>query len=162
MKKSLNNCGEITYPRSSTAIIYLDRRYLSIPFNVFKCFIQERRRGIYSKVIVSIIQNLAEIAEHLNSHFCSVGAVLDAKIPHNNKSPLFYMGHSCVMSFYASQTSVELIIKELNCESSFPKTIQSFIFQKCAQILSIVFSKLFNASIAEGQFPEILKVAWLY
>ena len=27
------------------------------------------------------------------------------------------------------------------------------------KILSIVISKLFNASIAEGQFPDILKVA---
>ena len=52
-----------------------------------------------------------------------------------------------------------MIIKGLNCRFCFPKYIPSFIFKKYARILSIVISKLFNASIAEGQFPEVLKVA---
>ena len=72
------------------------------------------------------------------------------------------MGQSCATLFYASPTSgdeVELIIKGHNCRSSFPKSIPSFIFKKCARILSTVISKLINASIAEGQFPDILKVA---
>ena len=51
------------------------------------------------------------------------------------------------------------IIKGHNCRSSFPKSIQSFIFKKYAQILSIVISKLLKLSIVEGQFPDILKEA---
>ena len=122
-----------------------------------------KKKGISEvRVRDSTVQNPAEIAEHFNSHFCSVSAALDSKIPYCNKSPLSYMGQSSVTSFYAGPTSedeVELIIKRLNCRSSFPRSIPSFVFVKYARIISTIISKLFNASITEGQFPNILKVA---
>ena len=33
------------------------------------------------------------------------------------------------------------------------------MFKRYARLISVVVSKLFNASIAEGQFPEIKKIA---
>ena len=73
--------------------------------------LQKKRKGIGEVKVGD--PNPAGIAEHFNSHFCSVGAVLDSKIPHSNKSPLSYMGQSCGKSFYARLTSgdeVEFII----------------------------------------------------
>ena len=39
-----------------------------------------------------MIEDPAEVAEYFNSHFCSVGAELDSKIPRSNRSPLSYVG----------------------------------------------------------------------
>ena len=60
-----------------------------------------------------MVENPAEVAEHFNSHFCSVGAVLDSKIPRSNRSPLSYMGQRSITSFNAGPASdieVETII----------------------------------------------------
>ena len=72
------------------------------------------------------------------------------------------MGQSGTTSFYAGPAldiEVELIIGGLNCRSCFPKSVLPTIFKKYARLISVVVSKLFNASITEGQFLEISKVA---
>ena len=48
-----------------------------------------------------------------------------------------------------------------NCRSRFSKFTPSFVFKLHAHIISFTISKLLNASIADGQFPEILKGARL-
>ena len=72
------------------------------------------------------------------------------------------MGQSSITSFYAcpiSDTGVELIIGGLNCRSCFPKSVPPIIVKKYTSLISVAVSKLIIDSIAEGQFPEILKVA---
>ena len=72
------------------------------------------------------------------------------------------MTQSSISSLYASPTSdidVELII------AWGARAIVGFVFQdpfhlfKYARLISVVVSKLFNASIDEDLLPEILKVA---
>ena len=95
-------------------------------------------------------------------HFCSVGTELGSKIPRRNRSPLTYIGQSSITLFYAgpaSDTEVELIIGGINCRSWFPKSVPPIAFKRYARLITVAVSKLFNASIAEGQFPEILKIA---
>ena len=109
-------------------------------------------------------ENHAKVVEHFNSPFSSVSSELDSKIPRSHRSPLSYKEQSNITSFYACPASVmevELIIGGLYCRSYFPKFIQSIIFKKYARLISVVVSKLFSASIVEGQFPEVLKVARL-
>ena len=70
----------------------------------------------------SMIEDPAEIAENFIAHLCSVGAELDLKIPHSNRSPLSYMEQSSITSFYAdlvSDTEVELINGGLIVDPTF-------------------------------------------
>ena len=72
------------------------------------------------------------------------------------------MTQSCITTFYtgpASDNEAELVIRGPNCRSSCPRSIPLYTFKKFAQMISVVISKLCNAAIADGQFPEILKVA---
>ena len=72
-----------------------------------------------------MIKNAAEVVEHFNSHFCSVGAELDSKIPLNNRSLLSLIWLSRNTSFYAgSALDIEILRMNslfgwLNCRSCF-------------------------------------------
>ena len=71
------------------------------------------------------------------------------------------MRQSSIKSFkagLASDIKVKSIIRGLNCRSCSPLHVPAFIFKKYALIVIVVISKLVNASIADVQFPEILKV----
>ena len=68
------------------------------------------------------------------------------------------MGQSCITSLYACPASyirVQLIFEGLNC-SYFPRSFPSIIIKKYARLIRVVVSKPFNASFADGKFPEIL------
>ena len=52
-----------------------------------------------------MIKDPAEVAEHSNSLFCSVGTELDSKIPRSIISPLSNMEQNSITSFYAGPTS---------------------------------------------------------
>ena len=65
-----------------------------------------KKKGISEiEVRDSKAENLAEIAEHFNSHFCSVRAELNSKMPSSIGTPLFYMGQSSDTSFNAGPAS---------------------------------------------------------
>ena len=71
------------------------------------------------------------------------------------------MGQSSITSFYAcpaSDTEVELIIGGLIVYPAFQSPFRLLYSKRYARLISGVVSKLISASIAEGQFPEILKV----
>ena len=72
------------------------------------------------------------------------------------------MGKSRITTFYAGPASdieVDLINGKLNVLSCFPKFIHPIISEKYARLIYVIASELFDASIAEGQFLKILKVA---
>ena len=100
-----------------------------------------------------MIEKPAEVVELFNSHFCSVGAEFDSKIPRSSRSPLSYILCWSSIGYWGWMNYWGLYY-------SFPRSVL-LLYQEICKKLSVVVSKLLNASIAEGHFPEILKVEWV-
>ena len=79
----------------------------------------KKKKGISDVEVENLmIENSDEVSDNLISHLYSVDAEFDSKIQHYIRSPLSYMGQSCIKSFYAGRSSdsdVKLFIWALNC-----------------------------------------------
>lgn len=106
--------------------------------------------------------DVAVISELFNDHFSSVAARLRDSIPVSDVSPLSYMSARSSNSILFSPATVTEVVTEisgLNNKSSKLNCIPVFIFKEVRNIISPVLCKLFNCSIMEGTFPDILKIA---
>ena len=86
----------------------------------------------------------------------------DIRIPASHIDPMYYMADAIPNSFYASPATEDEVAKmilglpnkgcNLNC-------VPVFVYKKTVQVLSPIITDIFDSSIAEGVFPDALKVA---
>lgn len=122
-----------------------------------------------SRNVSEIIQNdvvyssASDIATLFSDYFYSVPTNLRNQIPScTNDAYKSYLGppRGEHMDFVcASEDEVKNVINLLLNKSSGLDTVPAFIYKFLNEILSPVICNLFNSSILEGTFPQILKIA---
>jgi len=102
------------------------------------------------------------VANKFNTYFSSVASDLDSQIPASDMSPLNFLGDPNTNSMFASPSiaqEVITVICKLKNSSFNHKTIPTFIFKHCSDILGQPISDMFNLTLTVGIFPECLKLA---
>jgi len=102
------------------------------------------------------------IADHFNSYFANVAVNLEKNIPPTNESPLNFMGNRTQSSFFVRpvcDTDVRLIICHLKNKSLGLKSLPTFLYKSCSDLLCPIIAELFNQSVSSGVFPNCLKIA---
>ena len=109
----------------------------------------------------SYINDPNVIANKFNSYFTSISTNIQSKIHSSHTNFYKYLKEPNAHSFFLSPTdSLEistLISKMNNRKSSGPNSLPTFILKQINKEVSVVLSKLFNLSFANGVFPDILK-----
>lgn len=108
------------------------------------------------------VRGPAEIPGVFNDFFASIAIKLRNDIPVGVSSPLDYMGVPSPFSLDAelvSELEVFRMISSLANKSGRLNTIPVFIFKALNDVISPVICNLFNSSLLEGSFPDVLKVA---
>jgi len=108
------------------------------------------------------VSDSVEMADHFNNYFAGVGPSLDANIPAPMYSPVQWMSERNPNSFFVSPSTASNvfdIVNSLPNKSCTLKSMPVFIWKHCNHIISLTLSQLFNRSIADGIFPDCLKIA---
>lgn len=103
-----------------------------------------------------------DVANEFNKYFTNIGTTLDGEIPPGNVSPLHYMSHQSIESFFASPTCGDEIIKLINnmeSKSTVLTALPIFLFKIIAHQIAPILATIFNESLVEGVFPDCLKIA---
>lgn len=110
------------------------------------------------------ITNEKEIANEMNTYFSNIGKVLDEKI-NNNYNFLDYLSDPYHNSIYLEDTNEEEIIKIINKLPNKNTTgvdnIPTKVLKFASLNISKTISKLINLSLANGEFPNCLKISKL-
>jgi hypothetical protein len=109
-----------------------------------------------------VINKPSEIASIFNNYFSTVASELDSNIPPSIISPLTFMNPPNQASFFAFPSTADEvtgIITSFPSKGCHPQSIPIHIFKILSDILSPIFSKLFNVSLLCGIFPDCLKIA---
>lgn len=103
-----------------------------------------------------------DVANIFNSYFSSIAGSLRDNIPDSPVSPLAYMPDRTVepMEFVeATVGEINSVISSFANKSSRLNQIPVFIYRNVIDVIAPVICSLFNCSVTEGIFPEVLKVA---
>ena len=108
-----------------------------------------------------LVTDESEVGNYFNEYFTRVGSNLAEGIISNNIDPLTYMGDRLPNSFFFHETNAEEVSKLIYSFKNKKCPIDSiptFILKKVSGIISPILADLFNDSIKEGIFPEVLKL----
>lgn len=107
------------------------------------------------------ISDPVQVATKFNEHYSSLPTKLAREIPAVNSDPLDFVDR-CPNSFVFFPTDVNEVtnvIQSFKSKGSHTETIPSFMFKHAADIIAPKISVLFNSSVMQGRYPDILKVA---
>ena len=96
------------------------------------------------------------------NYFSSVAQILNNNIPTSNINPMNYMPNPTLNSFYAAHVSVAEVvdvIAKLPNTSGNIHSVPVFAQKRSSNILAHTVAYIFNSSITEGVFPELLKIS---
>ena len=95
-------------------------------------------------------------------YFSAVATNLNNDIPTSNTDPMDYMPPRVHESFFvlpSTPSEIKNLIMSLPNKGFTIDSIPVFIYKKIVDYIAPVFSVLFNKSVSEGIFPNILKIA---
>ena len=102
------------------------------------------------------------LVEEFNKYFCSIGEHLSKNFKSNNNSE-HYLENKIENSFFLHFTTEGEIINEINNlnpkKSSGYDEISAKFVQISKHIISKPLSLIFNQAVANGEYPDQLKVA---
>ena len=110
----------------------------------------------------NIVSNPVDISNLFCDHFSTVASTLDSQIPVTNENPMDYMTDNVINSFYVKPSSTEEIthlilnLKNKGCKID---QIPVSVYKNVSDVISPIIKSIFDSSIAEGSFPELLKTA---
>ena len=110
----------------------------------------------------NIVDDRQKISNMFCDHFSSIANKLDSQIPYSNKNPVDYLPEPNNVTFDPSPATpkeVENLIMSLKNKQCYIDSIPIFIYKKLARIIAPIIVDIFNCSISEGNFPNILKTA---
>ena len=116
-------------------------------------FVNEERREV---------SNPTDVSNMFCSYFSSVATDLDNRIPQSQADPMSYMLPRITSSFFATPAYVNeviSIIKTLPNKNCGIDSIPILIYKKLSPFLAPIICDIFNKSVSEGIFPNILKLA---
>ena len=103
-----------------------------------------------------------DVSEIFCDYFSRIATDLDNDIPRSNTHPLSYLPPLADRSFFAKHATIDeinKIIMSLPNKGCDINAIPIFIYKKLSMYLSPIICDIFNSSVSEGIFPEILKIA---
>ena len=103
-----------------------------------------------------------DVSEMFCDYFSRIATDLDNDIPRSNTDPLSYLPPRADRSFFAKHANIDeinKIIMSLPNKGCDINAIPIFIYKKLSMYLSPIICDIFNSSVSEGIFPEILKIA---
>ena len=109
----------------------------------------------------SLSSGPANVADAFNSHFVSVGGLLDDEIPASAMDPCDYVkgNETSFMSFPTTPYEIMSIIKSCKLKKSCIDRVPSNILGHVMDILAHPISNIINISFKEGSFPDCLKTS---
>ena len=102
------------------------------------------------------------IGEKFNNYFASIAGNLDRNIPQTNRSFSSYLDEPNIRTFFVKPSSgseVKKIILKSENKSSMLDEIPISVFKHIVDLVSPLFSNMFNESILTGTFPSIFKTS---
>ncbi len=109
------------------------------------------------------ISGSQNIADTFCEFYTNVGANLASKIPTANKGFEYYMKKHCNNSLFLAPTDSDEILKIIkglkNKSSSGYDNISNVILKHIGPVVAQPLSTIFNKSLADGIFPEKMKIA---
>lgn len=108
------------------------------------------------------ITNCQDISNVFSNYFSSVATDLDSNIPLSNIDPLDFLTEALDTSFFvrpASVAEVSNIIKSLPNKAGALNVVPVLIYKNLSTLVVPIICDIFNSSVAEGIFPDILKEA---
>lgn len=103
-----------------------------------------------------------EISNMFCNYFSSVATDLNNNIPDSNTNPMNYMPPRIRDSFFvapSTATEIKKLVLSLPNKGFTVNSIPVFIYKKIIDFVAPIFSSIFNRSVSEGIFPDILKIA---
>ena len=103
-----------------------------------------------------------EVANLFCDHFSSIAAKLDAEIRNSAHNPLNYMPHRVQESFVCTPSSsweIKKLIMASPNKGSQINSIPVYVYKKISNFISPILCNIFNKSVTDGKFPNILKLA---
>lgn len=111
----------------------------------------------------SIINDPKAISNSLNDFFVNVGPTTDREIPRSPQSPLSFMGPRILADFNINATTIQevmILLYQLDdAKSTGPDNIPIKLIKTAAPQIAHLLVNIFNASITQGQFPSLMKLA---
>ena len=114
------------------------------------------------KINDGITSTLPTIVNAFNETFVNLGPNLADKIPASVESPMSYLQNPCIQSIFAAPTSgpevCTIIMSQKNSSAGWDN-IKPAILKEVATEISQPLAHIFNLSIADGSYPDQLKIA---
>ena len=153
-------------------INYYSNKFHSVKNNIKKCWktinsiFRTERKKVESVVLVNDdgreVWESEDVSEMFCDYFSRIATDLDNDIPRSNTDPLSYLPPRADRSFFAKHATIDeinKIIMSLPNKGCDINAIPIFIYKKLSMYLSPIICDIFNSSVSEGIFPEILKIA---
>ena len=112
-----------------------------------------------------ILKDPIKISNCFNNYFADVGSLLAVKITSSNNRTVFqYPTAPQIPAFFFFKTHIrrkgdKATAQLKSTKSSGAYHIPNKIIKLCTVIISPILTKLFNDSIRQGVFPDVLKIA---
>ena len=125
----------------------------------------KKRGNLINKIIKEGItfSDTKGIANALNSYFCEIGPELQSKFPNTTQSLMNYMPANIAETFLLQPITaheIKLVILKLNPRKSpGDDNIGAKIIQICPDVFAENLAKIYNNSIARGDYPDQMKIA---
>ncbi|XP_057312179.1 uncharacterized protein LOC130653679 [Hydractinia symbiolongicarpus] len=114
------------------------------------------------KINDKIISEKLTVANAFNEHFTSVADKIRNQIPHNNTHFSSYLKNNNSNSLFFNPVTIEEVLKIINnldlTKASGPNSVPNLILKQANIAISAILTKLFNLSLQQGVFPNILKM----
>ena len=109
-----------------------------------------------------ILNDPSDISQAFSNYFAKIAPDLDSNLALSNKNPKDYLtgnyANSMVLPIITAY-EMNSVIKSLNDKNSDINDISASIIKRNSNLLSVPLTILFNQSIANGTFPDMLKTA---
>ena len=109
-----------------------------------------------------VLSDPLDISQAFSNYFSRIAPELDSKLPHSNINPIDYLKGNYPNSMVVPIiTTYEMnsVIKSLKNKNSGINDISASIIKSNSNLLSVPLTILFNQSVANGTFPDLLKTA---
>ena len=110
------------------------------------------------------VNNPSVVSNLFCNYFSTVAERLDAEIPLTQVDPMFYMNQPITNSFSPHPASTDEVCTLINSLKDKPchfSNIPVFIYKRIASRIAPIICDIFDSSINEGVFPDVLKLAMI-
>lgn len=110
----------------------------------------------------TLLKHPSDISKALNNYFSRIASDLDNNLPYSGTNPINYLTGNYLNSMVLpiiTTYEMNATIKSLKNKNSGTYEISTSVIKRNSDLFSIPLTILFNQSVANGTFPDMLKTA---